>query len=130
MLILRQTIYNFIERLAPHLDRIQRRTAGLLGQSSCASVPKLHEIETRIIDRRGVHTAGITLIIHSCGTDPVACCTRNRPVGRETCVVVELFSELGLTSIVRKCIGNGTNRLVGKLRRSKRIRVEFSLYKS
>ena len=85
---------------AGHFDRIERGTAGLIGQSVRTAVPELLEIQRRIKNgrcihpsERTVHAVRVTLVIHTARMQAVARSAGNRIVGRQARIVVKHLAE-------------------------------------
>ena len=110
---------DFLERGGAHLDRIEGRTSGLVGQGGGAAVPELDEVEHGVVGSRRVDAAelsadavGVLVVVHTGGLNGVAGGTGDGTVARQAGVVVELLAQLYLVGIHGHTVGNGTDGLV------------------
>ena len=130
LLVFRQLGRNLVKRVAAHFNRVQRRPGSLFLQVGSTSVPKLQDIQSRVIHSRSIHAAelsvyplGILFAVHTGSRQPVAGSTRDRVIAGKTGVMIKIEPQRYLGRIGRNGSHQRLHRLIGKFFGDGRCRI-------
>ena len=130
LLVFRQLGRYLVKRVAAHFNRVQRRPGSLFLQVGSTSVPKLQDIQSRVIHRRSIHAAelsvyplGILFAVHTGSSQPVAGSTRDRVIAGKTGVMIKIEPQRYLGRIGRNGSHQRLHRLIGKFFGDGRCRI-------
>ena len=130
LLVFRQLGRYLVKRVAAHFNRVQRRPGSLFLQVGSTSVPKLQDIQSRVIHSRSIHAAelsvyplGILFAVYTGSSQPVAGSTRDRVIAGKTGVMIKIEPQRYLGRIGRDGSHQRLHRLIGKFFGDGRCRI-------
>ena len=130
LLVFRQLGRYLVKRVAAHFNRVQRRPGSLFLQVGSTSVPKLQDIQSRVIHSRSIHAAelsvyplGILFAVYTGSRQPVAGSTRDRVIAGKTGVMIKIEPQRYLGRIGRDGNHQRLHRLIGKFFGDGRCRI-------
>ena len=130
LLVFRQLSRYLVKRVAAHFNRVQRRPGSLFLQVGSTSVPKLQDIQSRVIHSRSIHAAelsvyplGILFAVHTGSSQPVAGSTRDRVIAGKTGVMIKIEPQRYLGRIGRDGSHQRLHWLIGKFFGDGRCRI-------